>query len=384
MDVERDPSMFIFQKSYINHPQITDIPSGHSLQSHLDNDKHTHRDTMSRFSYNMFRLIQDIHNFTIFTYRSTSWGIMMRTVQTDAGNNATTTAVVWNGAIGFLTRGEVDVCITPVRLSPERFGHFEPTTYLYHVNIQFLFRHPKASLAGTNIFLQPFRPAVWLVTLAVAILSTVMIHRMLMADDKHREQQPHAEEIMDTSWTGSVLMIVGILFQQGYETLTRLLATRIAALAMLFLALMLFQFYGAFIVGSLLMQAPKTIRSIGQLLASQLECGIDSVVYLQDIFNHLVDPTELQLYRQKVLAKQHLQSWSDGFEAVKRGGFAFAFSDISPIYSALRAHAADDAAMICELQEIQVSKPYPCSPAVANGSPWQELIKIEYARMYLI
>lgn len=355
---------------------------------------------MSRFSYQLFRIIQDIHNVTFFVFRATSWGINQaaRKPPPQLKNNGSNIAAIansssgWNGAIGFLTRGEVDVCITPLRLSPERFGHFEATTYVYHVHVQFLFRHPKASLAGSNVFLQPFVSTVWFVIVAIALASAALMRHMLRADDRiglgdRDDQSLFAAEAaaattttaVDSTWSGSFLMIFGIFLQQGYETVTRLLATRIAALSSLFLALMLFQFYGAFIVGSLLMQAPKTIRSMAQLLASPLDCGIDRVVYLEDIFNHLVDPTEVQLYRQKVLARgrQHgLLPWLDGLEAVKRGGYAFAFSDISRMYSALRGEMTD--AMICELQEIQVSKAFACPPAVANRSPWQELIKIEY------
>lgn len=74
---------------------------------------------MNRFNYRLFKLIEDVHNFKIFLIRSKYWGYTV---------NGT-----WIGAIGFIVRDEVDLCMTALRWSPERYGFYEPTTNTYNV-----------------------------------------------------------------------------------------------------------------------------------------------------------------------------------------------------------------------------------------------------------
>lgn len=74
---------------------------------------------MNRLNYRLFRMMEDIHNFKIFLIRSKYWGFIV--------NGS------WIGAIGFIVRKDVDICMTALRWSPERFGFYETTTYTYHV-----------------------------------------------------------------------------------------------------------------------------------------------------------------------------------------------------------------------------------------------------------
>lgn len=46
----------------------------------------------------------------------------------------------------------------------------------------------------------------------------------------------------------------------------------------------MFQFYSASIVGSLLMEKPKTIKTLRGLINSPLKLGIEDIVYNKDFF----------------------------------------------------------------------------------------------------
>lgn len=46
----------------------------------------------------------------------------------------------------------------------------------------------------------------------------------------------------------------------------------------------MFQYYSATIVGSLLMEAPKNIRTIRNLIDSKLTLGIEDIPYTRDYF----------------------------------------------------------------------------------------------------
>lgn len=167
----------------------------------------------------------------------------------------------------------------------------------------------------------------------------------------------------------------GILLQQGYDVEPRLMAARITVLAVLFLALMLLQFYGAFLVASLLMDPPKTIRTIRQLFDSGLECALDEVAYIRDIFTHLIDPNEIDLYQKRIVPTSSWVGQTEGQQRIKRGGFAFAFADISPMYTDITSVLSESE--VCDLQTIRVHKPFACGPALPNRSPLQELVKIK-------
>lgn len=78
---------------------------------------------MNRLDYILFKIIEDIHNFKIFLHRSKYWGFII---------NGT-----WIGAIGFIVRKEVDVCMSALRWSPERYGFYEPATHTYHARYIF-------------------------------------------------------------------------------------------------------------------------------------------------------------------------------------------------------------------------------------------------------
>lgn len=46
----------------------------------------------------------------------------------------------------------------------------------------------------------------------------------------------------------------------------------------------MFQFYSASIVGSLLMEKPKTIKTVRNLIDSSLKVGIEDIIYNKDFF----------------------------------------------------------------------------------------------------
>lgn len=85
---------------------INDIPAGETLQSHLDSEENVDRDTMSRFNYRLFRMMEEMHNFSIYVLRTGVWG---------TNENGTRP---WNGAIGFTERKEVSCISTRYRKDP--------------------------------------------------------------------------------------------------------------------------------------------------------------------------------------------------------------------------------------------------------------------------
>lgn len=63
-------------------------------------------------------------------------------------------------------------------------------------------------------------------------------------------------------------------------------------------ALVMYQFYGSFIVGSLLTETPKTIKTMKQLLNSKLDFAMDPFPYIQDTFVHISEESAVEMYNK--------------------------------------------------------------------------------------
>lgn len=82
----------------------------------------------------------------------------------------------------------------------------------------------------------------------------------------------------------SVLFFVGIICQQGLGFSTSFISGRTIVITSLLFSFCIYQFYSASIVGTLLMEKPKTIKTLSDLVHSSLEVGVEDIVYNRDYF----------------------------------------------------------------------------------------------------
>lgn len=68
------------------------------------------------------------------------------------------------------------------------------------------------------------------------------------------------------------------------ESPTNIFTGRLVMQILVIFAFCIFQFYSASIVGSLLMEKPKTIKTLRNLIDSGLELGIEDNPYQRDFF----------------------------------------------------------------------------------------------------
>lgn len=74
-------------------------------------------------------------------------------------------------------------------------------------------------------------------------------------------------------------------------------AGRCIVFLILMFSFSIYQFYSASIVGSLLMEMPKSIKTIRNLIDSPLSAGIEDIVYNKDFFRVSHDDDEYMLVR---------------------------------------------------------------------------------------
>lgn len=132
------------------------------------------------------------------------------------------------------------------------------------------------------------------------------------------ENHKNYEELNEDSYSNSLLMVFGFILQQsilhrpkivhkfpnaiiilaGYSGNPWLTSSRVLTISMLLFSVLMFQFYSSFIVGSLLTDAPKNIKTVKQLLNSPFKFGVDAVPYVIDNFHIAKEESTVQLYNK--------------------------------------------------------------------------------------
>lgn len=88
-------------------------------------------------------------------------------------------------------------------------------------------------------------------------------------------------------------------------------------------SLVIYQFYCSFIVGSLLTEPPKTIKTMKQLLRSKLDLALDELPYIQDIFHYNTEESAVKMYNKIMSQPSPLLTLDKGLHFVKKGSLAF-------------------------------------------------------------
>ncbi|XP_077290332.1 ionotropic receptor 75a-like [Arctopsyche grandis] len=137
---------------------------------------------------------------------------------------------------------------------------------------------------------------------------------------------------------------------------------------------MLYQFYSASIVASLLMEPPRTITDLKSLFISKLNILIEDVSYNHDFFLESPNPTVKRIYND-VLVPRGLKNVfvtpKIGLEKVEAGGYAFQV-DVSLGYQIIREKFSERS--ICDLCEILLFPPKPIMPLLRKHSQYRQII----------
>lgn len=181
-----------------------------------------------------------------------------------------------NGVVGKLQQNLIDLGLSPMAVTKERIGVFDQTVAFATVKITIIFRHPKSG--GTrNLFLQPFDSKIWSLIGAVLLVSTGILSVILYI--KQRKSRFHCQ---------CTLAVFGIFCLQSYSGRISTIPSRITLFTVILFSILLYQFYSCFIIGYLLVLPPKNIRTLEQLLASNLKLSVENISYNHDFLKVLV------------------------------------------------------------------------------------------------
>lgn len=275
--------------------------------------------------------------------------------------------------MGFFIRNEADVSVSPMRVLIPRLGSVEYTIVTFKAKILLIFRHPKSTYLR-NIFLEPFEKTVWfIVALTLIVIAVLMfsIH-LCLKDDKLLE-----------GFSFSFVFAVGIFCLQGFHDNIRGFSTKAVITMSLFLSFILFQFYSAFIVSSLLTEPTKTIKTVRDFTKSNLKGGSEDLQYNRDYFEKSTDENVKMFYKMKIQQKTGLNYFDakDGLKKIKEGDFGFNV-DTSVAYKYLAENL--NQREICELQEIWLFPISPVTCPLKKGSPFLEMFRNRFVSIWMI
>ncbi|XP_073819352.1 ionotropic receptor 84a [Musca autumnalis] len=346
-----------------------------SISEYLnDNKRYLQNDFMQRKTYQLMSITQDIYNFSFHLRIEDEWGLF---------TNGT-----WTGVLGLLNNHEIEFTLLPLRYMSERLHIISYTPEVHVELVRFLLRHPKRT-GIRNIFFEPLTVTVWWSVLAIIVITGIMlgihVHAEYQLYWKLKTLQPHQSAattlqqlVPEHKLDFIVLTILEAAFMQGptpehfHANSTRLLLTSVSVFALL-----LMQFYAAFIVSSLLSEAPRTITTLDALYNSSLEIGMENAWYNYDMFNTTTtttNPLVRTIFKNRICknGKRNILTLEEGVQRVAKGGFAFHVT-LSRVYQLLVDILTES--QFCELQEISFSNPFTTGIGVEKTSPYFEYLK---------
>uniref|UniRef100_A0A182YKQ2 Ionotropic receptor 75a N-terminal domain-containing protein n=1 Tax=Anopheles stephensi TaxID=30069 RepID=A0A182YKQ2_ANOST len=314
------------------------------FELYLTTPQNTHLDSVHRYNYGLMSMLKDFYNFTFVNRRTKSWGYLRN------GK--------FDGMIGALSRREVDLGGSPMYFRQERHRVVSYTTRTFIERPCFIFRHPPRNDAVKNPFLLPFEIIVWYLMVACGAILVMVLCFSFFVQDAGLSEIPHLSSGRCTSF---FILLFGYL---------------------------MYQYYSASIVGTLLMEQPKSIKTLRNLIDSRLTLGIEDIPYSRDYFVRTTDADSLELHRTRIeyyepkteRNESHFLPATDGLQLVREGGYAFHVA-ISAAYRIIRLTFSERE--ICELSEIDMFPVWSqwMVAIVQKNSPYRDVITYGLRRL---
>ncbi|XP_063697947.1 glutamate [NMDA] receptor subunit 1-like [Culicoides brevitarsis] len=360
--------------------------------------KHTynlHLDSMHRMNMAILEHFRWMHNLTFHVRRVKSWGYPVNDT--------------WDGMVGSLLRDEADLGGSPIFYYKARQQAVTGVGYTALERPCFFLLQPYDPNALRNIFLLPFSTNVWICILLCCVLfifvmfvfydfehkvtssGNAWLKKFVKGPQKKKQKARKTENVSKPHainfWFDSLLLLTGVICQQGLEKSVKSSASRCFGLFLLVFGFLIYQFYSASIVSALLMEKPKTIKTLRNLIDSPLELYIDNNIYMKNHFKHTKDPLAIELYNKKVVVfnkntmqnEFHYVDFDEGMRMIRRGK-AFHVQD-AQAYKVIKDTFTE--MEICDLIEINLMPQYikKLQMIVQKVSPFRKILAYSNRRI---
>nr|CAH7761474.1 unnamed protein product [Callosobruchus chinensis] len=252
------------------------VPFEGSLSSYLQSDKDREINTFNRFHYNLMCQCENYYNFTKTIGMQKSWGYLKEDGTFD-------------GLVGELQRKQVDYGSSPLFVRVDRGTVMEYGRKTWSLGSAFIFRQPKMK-GSADVFLKPLSTSIWILTVVAAALMIVAL-KLSHAGEKMAE---HLGKSMENSWSLFIINAVAAFCQQ------------------------------ASLVSNLLIQPKSDIKTVSDILQSNMKVGCEDILYNKDYFIYTTDKSHKQMYKKLMRAPNNsFLDPGEGIRLVDKGGYAF-------------------------------------------------------------
>ncbi|XP_055541397.1 ionotropic receptor 75a-like isoform X2 [Wyeomyia smithii] len=322
-----------------------------------------------KYHYSLLCILRDYHNFRI----------KYRVVKGWAGRLKSGYRL---GLIGILARNEADVATTAIFQRLNRHAEFDSIHHSWEFSSGFIYRiTPQLSASGGGNFFIPFDGNVW-ITSAVTLLVLTMVLKavgtIIFRVSRNVSNASHVSYFID---------VVAAVAQQGLSNeVSPRTPIRIIMFSLLFLNLVLYNYYTSAVVGGLLSSPGKGPQTIQEIIKSPLTLSFFDIGYHKVLFRETKEPIIQELYRKKLQPSREgmntIPVYTDVKTAVpfiKKGGYAF-HCEMTEAFQAIADQF--DGNEICELRTAQslFSDLKLLSFVLPKRSMYTELFKITLMR----
>ncbi|KAJ8717085.1 hypothetical protein PYW08_005484 [Mythimna loreyi] len=318
-------------------------------------------DTVHRMKFFiMLKFMRDMYNISYDLRRVSTWGYY---------RNGS-----FDGMVNALYTGMAEIGGAPVFYRIDRVQHVQYISEVWMSRHSFIFRHPKYPGGFYTIYTRPLSDVVWYCVITMLMVTAVTLWVMLVV-------QTNSGDNEESTLSLAGLVIWGAMCQQGISINRESTSTKLVVFTTFVYAVTLYQYYNATIVSSLLLEPPRNIRTLKDLLDSDLKAGSHDIVYDMDYFKRTTDPVAIELYHKKVATSTHYNFFTPevGIALVKKGGFAF---HVETTYAFPLIRATFTEREICETNLVQMYPLQRMGVVIRRNSPYKEHIAYAIRKMY--
>ncbi|XP_076271756.1 ionotropic receptor 75a-like [Rhynchophorus ferrugineus] len=323
-------------------------------------------DIYSKYHYQLFLILRDIHGFSYNTSLPTSWF-----GNTSSGEGGGMGKMFLEDTVDISSAG----CIMRL-VKPDRVDFYDFIMPFYKFKSCFYFKNPGMVKPNFREVLKPFSKTVWFSILITACVVCVCIECSYVIEERRRRRGR-------SSWCRSVFMVVAAFCQQGLDSVPSHLTGRIVLLHLLIMSVLLYNYYTSSLVSSLISTEPEVLKTIRDLYESKLQVGIELQAYtITHILNRSATDYYLRLLNNtKIFSNNqpHYLSVEEGIHRVRQGGYAYHTESINayPLIS-----KTFDQSAICDLAEITLIKSA-SSLATQKKSQFKKLFQISLRKAWV-
>ncbi|BET01085.1 ionotropic glutamate receptor activity [Nesidiocoris tenuis] len=246
----------------------------------------------NRFFYSVVLHVADMYNFSIDLVRSKHWGVKQP--------NGT-----WTGIMGLLQSGETEFHLTPLLAVPQRLEVSYVLPSLQNYWFAVVIRQPRA-LGTYKAQLLELSLVVW-VFVGVIMLIGAVVFTFTLKNEADSE----------TSFDTGILQVIGIFSSQGLSIIPKSNSSRMACLFLMFVGLLVSNYYNAATMTALLRESPPTIKTLEELAKSRIPINLFNATYMD---NKWARSKVFYPYMwDKIESDVRIRSMRAGLDAIRRG-----------------------------------------------------------------